>query len=155
MVDEIVQGTFRQTNLGNESPEYPRGSTGWLNGVAHHIAQNVDFAVVAAADPATLRAHARDRGWNRLRLLSPGESTFKYDLGSEDQKGNQDCTISVFTQVGLGAVHHVYSAHPRMSPEVKQRGIDLITPIWHVLDRTPQGRGDWYAKLEYPMRSGD
>src|SRR3982074_1891717 len=31
---------------------------GW-NGVAHHVAQSVDAVIVAAADPATLRAHAR------------------------------------------------------------------------------------------------
>src|SRR5439155_15432706 len=71
--------------------------TAWIdgyNGTAHHIAQNVDLAIVAAADPSALRAYARERGWNRLRLLSAGESTFKYDLGSEDREGNQDSTIS-------------------------------------------------------------
>ena len=31
-----------------------------FNGVAHHLAQNVDFVVVAAADPAALLAHARE-----------------------------------------------------------------------------------------------
>src|SRR6266480_4925466 len=36
---------------------------GW-NGVAHHVAQNVDIAIVAAASPTALRAHARSRGWN-------------------------------------------------------------------------------------------
>ena len=130
--------------------------TAWIdgiNGVAHHIAQNVDFAIVAAADPAALRAHARARGWNRLRLLSAGDSTFKYDLGSEDREGNQDSTISVFNRDSHGAVHHFYTAHPWMSPEIKERGIDLMSPIWHVLDLTPQGRGHWYANLEYPMRS--
>ena len=130
--------------------------TAWIdgiNGVAHHIAQNVDFAIVAAADPAALRAHARARGWNRLRLLSAGDGTFKYDLGSEDREGNQDSTISVFTRDSNGDVHHFYTAHPRMSREIKERGIDLMSPIWHVLDLTAQGRGDWYAKLEYPMRS--
>jgi len=130
--------------------------TAWIdgfNGVAHHLAQNVDFAIVAAADPAALRAHARSRGWNRLRLLSAGESTFKYDLGSEDREGRQDSTISVFTRDRSAAVHHFYSAHPWMSPEIKERGIDLMNPIWHVLDLTPQGRGDWYTKLEYPMTS--
>jgi predicted dithiol-disulfide oxidoreductase (DUF899 family) len=130
--------------------------TAWIdgiNGVAHHIAQNADFAIVAAADPAALRAHGRARGWTRLRLLSAGDSTFKYDLGSEDREGNQDSTISVFTRDNHGAVHHFYTAHPWMSPEIKERGIDLMSPIWHVLDLTPQGRGDWYAKLEYPMRS--
>src|SRR6059036_2539436 len=75
--------------------------TAWIdgvNGVAHHLAQNLDLAIVAAADPATLRSHARTRGWNRLRLRSAGSSTFKYDFGSEDKDGNQDSTISVFTQ---------------------------------------------------------
>jgi predicted dithiol-disulfide oxidoreductase (DUF899 family) len=130
--------------------------TAWIdgmNGVAHHIAQNVDFAIVAAADPAVLRAHARDRGWNRLRLVSAGDSAFKYDLGSEDREGNQDSTISVFTRDRQGTMRHFYSAHPRMSAEIKERGIDLMTPIWHILDLTPQGRGDWYAKLDYPMGS--
>jgi predicted dithiol-disulfide oxidoreductase (DUF899 family) len=125
--------------------------TAWIdgiNGVAHHIAQNVDFAIVAAADPAALRAHARARGWNRLRLLSAGDSAFKYDLGSEDGEGNQDSTISVFTH-NRGDVYHFYTAHPWMAPEIKERGIDLISPIWHFLDLTPRGRGDWYARLQY------
>ena len=130
--------------------------TAWidgLNGVAHHVAQNVDFAIVAAADPHALRAHARARGWNRLRLLSGGDSTFKYDLGSEDREGNQDSTISVFTKDQNGAVRHFYTAHPWMSAEIKERGLDLMSPIWHILDLTPHGRGDWYAKLEYPLKS--
>src|SRR5258708_38894321 len=125
--------------------------TAWIdgyNGLAHHIAQNVDLAIVAAADPSILRAYARERDWNRLRLLSAGDSTFKYDLGSEDREGAQDSTISVLNRDSHGAVYHFYTAHPRMSPEVKERGIDLMSPIWHILDLTPQGRGDWYAKLE-------
>jgi len=120
------------------------------NGVAHHIAQNVDFAIVAAADPPVLREHARQRGWHNLRLLSTGEgSTFKYDLGSEDREGNQDSTISVFTRDADGALRHSYSAHPRMASDVKERGIDLLTPVYNLLDLTPQGRGSWYAKLDY------
>src|SRR6266567_2736514 len=44
--------------------------TMWIDGynaVAQHLAQNVDFAIVAAADLPTLRAHARNRGWRNLR----------------------------------------------------------------------------------------
>jgi len=126
--------------------------TAWLdgyNGVAHHVAQNVDFAVVAAADPATLRAFAREREWNRLRLLSAGESTFKYDLGSEDREGGQDSTISVFTRESDGTLRHFYSGHPWLDPQIKERGIDEMTPIWNVMDLTPQGRGKFYASLDY------
>src|SRR5258707_14013059 len=64
--------------------------TAWIdsfNGVAHHLAQSVDLAIVAAADPSMLRAHARNRGWDKLRLLSASDSRFKYDLGSGDGEG--------------------------------------------------------------------
>src|SRR5215469_15616769 len=235
MVKTIVDGTFRQTNLTNESPEYlakreelrlaeielmrqrervaelrrhlPKGApiqdyafqegprdlsagdapvrttrlselftkpnrslviyhlmygkrekkpcpmcTAWVdgaNGVAHHLAQNLDIAVVAAAAIPALRAHARARGWDRLRLLGAGNSSFKYDLGSEDREGAQDSTVSVFTRDGRGNVRHFYSAHPRMAPDIQQRGIDLLSPIWHFMDLTPQGRGNWYASLAY------
>jgi len=120
-----------------------------LNGVARHLAQNVDFAVVAAADPGPLRTHARARGWDRIRLLSSAGNTFKYDLGSEDGDGNQDSTVSVFTLDADGVPHHFYTVHPSMADDIDQRGIDLLTPAWHVLDLTPQGRGDWYAQLVY------
>src|SRR2546422_6177236 len=126
--------------------------TAWIdafNGVAHHLAQNVDLVIVAAADPSTLRAHARNRGWDKLRLLSAGESTFKYDLGSEDREGHQDSTISVFTREGDGALRHFYSGHPWLADDIKERGIDELNPIWNVLDLTPQGRGNFYASLEY------
>jgi predicted dithiol-disulfide oxidoreductase (DUF899 family) len=239
MAQEMIAGTFRQTNLPNESPEYllarervrlaeielmrqrervaelrrrmPKGATipdyeflegpasladgdepvssvrmselftapdrslviyhfmfgknqtkpcpmctAWIdafNGVAHHVAQNVDFAIVAAADPSTLRAHARDRGWDRLRLLSAGESTFKYDLGSEDREGNQDSTISVFTRDSDGTLRHFYSGHPRLGEEIKERGLDELNPTWNILDLTPDGRGTFYASLDYGTKA--
>jgi predicted dithiol-disulfide oxidoreductase (DUF899 family) len=126
--------------------------TMWIDGynsISQHLAQNIDFVVLAAADPATLRAHARRRGWDKLRLLSAGVSTFKYDLGSEDAEGNQDSTISVFTRDGDGSIRHFYTTHPRMSDEIDQRGIDLLSPVWHFLDLTPDGRDDWYPELSY------
>ncbi|MFE0188428.1 DUF899 family protein [Streptomyces sp. NPDC059008] len=120
-----------------------------FNGVARHLAQNVDLAIVAAADLPALRAHARNRQWTDLRLLSAGSSTFKYDLGSEDAEGNQDSTVSVFTRDDDGSVRHFYSVHPRMSDDIDQRGIDLLSPVWHLLDLTRRGRDDWFAALGY------
>ena len=126
--------------------------TMWIdgaNGVAQHIAQNIDFAIVAAADPKALRDHARARGWNNLRLLSASSNTFKFDLGSEDADGGQDSSISVFTKDANNTVRHFYTAHPRMAPEIKERGIDLLAPVWSFMDLTPQGRGKWSASLAY------
>ncbi|HZM91397.1 MAG TPA: DUF899 family protein [Blastocatellia bacterium] len=121
---------------------------GW-NGVAHHLAQKVDVVIVAAAPTSALRAHARSRDWNRLRLLSAANNTFKYDLRSEDLDGNQDSTVSVFTKGKDGTLRHFYTAHPSMSHDIKERGLDLLCPVYNVLDLTPQGRGDWYADMAY------
>jgi predicted dithiol-disulfide oxidoreductase (DUF899 family) len=126
--------------------------TSWIdsfNGIAHHLAQNIDLAIVAAADLPALRAHARTRGWDKLRLLSAGESSFKYDLGSEDVEGHQDSTISVFTRDKERTLRHFYSVHPWLAEDIRERGIDEWNPIWNVLDLTPQGRGSWYASLDY------
>jgi len=129
--------------------------TMWIdgfNGVAQHLARNVDLAIVAAADPATLRAYGRSRGWHNLRLLSAGDSTFKYDLRSEDSEGRQDSTLSVFTRDEAGTVRHFYTAHPWLDESTKERGIDLLQPVYNALDLTPQGRGNWYASLDYGTR---
>ena len=144
-----------QMMFGKKHTEPCPMCTAWLdgfNGVAHHLAQNIDLAVVVAADPYALRTHARNRGWDKLRLLSAGESTFKYDLGSEDREGNQDSTISVFTRESDGALRHFYSVHPRLSEDIDTRGIDEYVPIWNVLDLTPQGRGTFDASLDYGMK---
>lgn len=123
-----------------------------LNGVAHHLAQNVDVAIVAAATPTELRAHARKQGWDNLRLLSCGDNTFKLDMGSEDREGNQDSAVSVFTKESDGTIRHFYTARPWQSKEIRERGEDLLCPVYNVLDLTPQGRGDWYASLKYPVK---
>jgi predicted dithiol-disulfide oxidoreductase (DUF899 family) len=126
--------------------------TTWIdgfNGVARHVTQNIDFAIAAAANLPTLRSHARSRGWDNLRLLSCGDSSFQFDLGAEDEEGQQDSTISVFTQDPDGSPRHFYTGHPWLSDDIRERGIDLLTPVWNLMDLTPQGRGDWYAALAY------
>ncbi len=126
--------------------------TMWIDGynaVAPHVMQNADFAVIAAADPAAISAHATSRGWSNLRLLSAGGSTFKYDLGSEETNGEQTEWISVFIRASDGSVRHVYSKGAQMADDRRERGIDLLSPVWHLLDLTPNGRGEWYPKLNY------
>jgi predicted dithiol-disulfide oxidoreductase (DUF899 family) len=127
--------------------------TMWIDGynaAAPHLTQNADFVVVAAADPADIAAHAASRGWSNLRLLSAGNSSFKYDLGSEAADGEQIESISVFTRGDDGTVRHVYSKGAQMADDRRERGIDLLTPVWNLLDLTPNGRApDWYPSLHY------
>jgi len=129
--------------------------TMWIdafNGIAPHLAQNVDLAIVAAADTATLRNHARARGWHNLRLLSAGHSTFKYDFRSEDAEGRQDSALSVFTCDAPGTLRHFYTTHPWLDEDMNERGIDLVQPVYNMLDLIPQGRGNFYASLDYGSR---
>jgi predicted dithiol-disulfide oxidoreductase (DUF899 family) len=45
-------------------------------------------------------------------------------------------------------VKHFYSNGAIMKEKVN-RGIDLLSPVWNIFDLTPEGRGDWNAKLNY------
>ena len=139
--------------FGKKQPKPCPMCTAWIdgfNGVAHHLAPNLDFAIVAAADLPSLRSYARQRGWNRLRVLSAGSNTFKYDLGSENKEGDQDSAISAFTRDSDGTIRHSYTGHPWLATDLKERGIDELTPIWNIMDLTRQGRGTFYTSLEYP-----
>jgi predicted dithiol-disulfide oxidoreductase (DUF899 family) len=156
-LSELFDGSNRplviyQLMYGKKNTEPCPMCTMWIdgyNGVDRHLEQNVNFAIAAAADPSTLRAYARERGWSNLRLLSCGDSTFKYDMASEDAEGNQDSTLSVFVRDADGTVRHFYTCHPHMADDINERGIDLLTPVYNMLDLTPNGRGDWYAGLNY------
>ena len=119
---------------------------GW-EGAIRHVADNVDFAVVAAAPIHEWRALARERGWTNLRLLSAAGSSFKLDLGGEDEAGYQSPFLSVYERDGE-AVRLSYSGGAHIEGE-HWRGVDLLSPVWHILDLTRKGREDWMPNLDY------
>jgi predicted dithiol-disulfide oxidoreductase (DUF899 family) len=86
-------------------------------------------------------------------LLSAGESSFKYDLGGENQDGGQDSSLNVFTKSADGTVRHFYTQHPRLAQDINERGIDLLTPVFNLMDLTPRGRGNWYPGLAYGTKA--
>jgi len=120
-----------------------------FNGIARHVTQHADLVILAASEIPSLRAHARRRGWDELRLVSAGASRFKLDLGSEDADGHQDAKISVITRDPDGTLRHQFSATPACSDDRPERGIDLLCATWGLLDLLPGGRGEWYASLAY------
>ncbi len=56
--------------------------------------------------------------------------------------------VSVFTRDDNGSVAHFYTGTALLGPD-RYRGIDLFTPVWHLFDLLPDGRGDWMPKLNY------
>ncbi|MEL6981915.1 MAG: DUF899 family protein [Actinomycetota bacterium] len=113
---------------------------GW-NALADHLAERLDLAMVTAAPMADTTALAEARGWTNLRWLSAADTTFKADIGGEDDDGNQSPFISVYRLVD-GEPRLTYSASAHIDGD-HWRGLDLLSPVWHLLDLTPEGRGDW------------
>lgn len=123
-----------------------------LNGSAPHIADQVNLAVVARAPLPKLRAWARQRNWDRLRLLSSADNTYNADYFAEDGEGGQWPLVNVFRRDG-GDIRHCWASELFFLPGERgqdTRHVDTIWPLWNVLDMTPQGRGeDWYPRLDY------
>lgn len=122
----------------------------WIDGfnaVASHVDDRVEFVVVAKAPIDKLRAWAKQRGWDKIRVLSSFESTFNHDFHAEDGDGNQTPSISVFHRNGEG-VYHFYQKFAELD-ENNNRGIDLLSPVWNLFDLLPEGRGDWYPSHKY------
>jgi predicted dithiol-disulfide oxidoreductase (DUF899 family) len=120
-----------------------------FNGVAHHLRQTMNFAIIAQAGIREWREWGRERSWHALRLVSSEGSDFKSVLNFQDSEGKQRPGLSVFKRLQDGSVRHFYSVSAQMTDQVKLRGIDLLSPVWHLLDLTPDGRGQWDPKLKY------
>lgn len=123
-----------------------------LDGAAKHAGQRVDLVVVAKSPLERIRAFARERGWKNLRLLSSAGNSYNRDYHGENEEGAQMPMLNVFTRRG-GKVQHSWGSELLFAPEdsgQNARHVDMIWPLWNVLDTTPEGRGkDWYPRLEY------
>src|SRR5258707_3287806 len=71
-----------------------------LDGAAQHIAQRVDFLVVAKAPLPRILAHAHQRGWRGLQLLSSAGTTYNRDYFGEDAEGGQRPRLKGFQRAG-------------------------------------------------------
>ena len=119
---------------------------GW-DAVAHHIHERFDFAVVSSAPISDTSALAQQRGWTDLKWLSAADSDFKLDIGGEDADGNLMPFLSVY-RLEEGRPRLTWSGGAHLAGD-HWRGVDLLSPIWHFLDLTPEGRGDWMPSLDY------
>jgi len=122
-----------------------------LAGSAQHIRQRASLAVAAGSPIARILDVARQRGWRNLRLLSSAGSSYNADYHGEDKDGDQQPMMNVFVRRG-GKIHHFYGSEALFVPEPDHEPchLDLMWPLWNVLDLTPEGRGeDWHPSLSY------
>jgi predicted dithiol-disulfide oxidoreductase (DUF899 family) len=114
-----------------------------LDGAAPHVAQRVNFAVVAKSSPERIRTFASERGWRNLRLLSSRDNSYNRDYHAETPEAGQRPVMNVFVRDGA-QMRHTWATELMFAPRDEgqdPRHVDSIWPMWHLLDMTPEGRG--------------
>nr|NIT13852.1 DUF899 domain-containing protein [Candidatus Dadabacteria bacterium] len=121
-----------------------------FNGTAMHITDRVNLAVVAKSPIQRIVEFAKTRNWNNIRLLSSENNSYNSDYFAETAEGTQIPACNVFTKTPEG-IFHFYSTELLYTPlKGHPRHMDLMWPVWNLLDITPEGRGtDWFPRLSY------
>ncbi len=117
------------------------------NALMAHLEQRVNFAVLIAGGLGPFIAYGSGRGWNNLRVVCAADSDMKQRLGFESPEGDQYPGISVF-RLEAGRLFH-FTSISAMMEEGHFNGMDQLSPFWHFLDMTPEGRGDFFPKTSY------
>ena len=137
-----------------------------LDGMAQHITQRINLAVVAKSPLPRLLALARARGWRTLPLLSTHGNTYGRDyfgdssglpaavLKQQKFKDREEWDmpmLNVFHRRGKVIRHFWGSELLYVPPEPGQeyRHNDALDSLWNMLDLTPSGRGDFHPQLSY------
>jgi predicted dithiol-disulfide oxidoreductase (DUF899 family) len=123
-----------------------------LDGEAPHIMQRINLAVVARSPIGRIIDFAQLRGWQNLPLLSSLENSYNRDYHGESESGAQLPCLNVFVKRN-SRIHHVWASEllfGKTEPGMGHRHLDMIWPLWNLLDFTPEGRGtSWHPKLSY------
>jgi predicted dithiol-disulfide oxidoreductase (DUF899 family) len=137
-----------------------------IDGAARHLGRRAAFHVVAKSPIARLAAWAHERGWEHMSLLSTAGNDYDADYFGDTSKfsegmrrqhkvsggENWDETIfNVFTKKD-GAIRHFWGSEMAFAPSAPgqhHRAGDLADPLWNLLDMTPEGRGDFFPKVNY------
>jgi predicted dithiol-disulfide oxidoreductase (DUF899 family) len=137
-----------------------------MDGGARHVGQRAALYIVAKSPIARLIAFARERGWAHLQFLSTAGNRYDADYFGDsskvpdairqarDPKGGPDWDETMFNVFRLddGAVRHVWGSELTWAPtdpRQHHRSGDATSALWGLLDMTPEGRGQFVAKLAY------
>jgi len=111
----------------------------------------VNATVVARSPIERLVAFKKERGWRNLRLYQDLNGAYSKDYFGVAPDGSDIPAYNVFTRQG-GTIRHFWGGEmTEGDPGQDPRGAPDLSPLWNILDVTPEGRGtDWYPKLDYP-----
>jgi predicted dithiol-disulfide oxidoreductase (DUF899 family) len=128
---------------------------GSLDVPAPDIEQRLALAIVGRSPVARQLAFARERGWTHLKFYQTVGDDFARDSGALTDGPNgidEGAAVVVWRRDGQDA-RLFWAAEG--GPETSDPGFDPHlapdpTPLWNLLDWTPEGRSPgWYPKLEY------
>ncbi|HEX3407086.1 MAG TPA: DUF899 family protein [Caulobacteraceae bacterium] len=125
---------------------------GPLDGNAADIGQKIALVVIARSPIEKLKAFKAERGWRNLRLYRDLNDNYSRDYFGLLPDGGEVPSFNVFTRRD-GTIRHFWSEEmtsETADPGQDPRGAPELTPLWSVLDMTPEGREpDWYPSLDY------
>lgn len=124
---------------------------GSLDTPAPDIEQRVALAILSRSPVARQLAFARERGWTHLKFYQTLGDDFARDY--QGLVDGEEWSIVATWRRENDRVRLFWAAEG--GPETADPGFDPHlapdpTPLWNILDLTPEGRGtDWYPKLSY------
>lgn len=124
--------------------------TSFLNGLLGQlgqIGQRMSFAVVAQSAPERLAGLQLRMGWKELPLYSAAGTGYQSDYLAENTDGDQLPIMNVFVRRN-GKIRHFWGSELFFEPSAwHPRHMDMLWPMWNLLDLTPEGRGDFLPGL--------
>jgi len=114
-----------------------------INVNSRGVGESSAIAVVTAATPAQIRDWSERRGWH-VDILSAGGTDYILDYaGFETDDPAVVTCLNVFRRTPEG-IFHFWSSELLSRPmgNGHPRHVDMIWPMWNLLDATPNGRGE-------------
>jgi len=122
-----------------------------LDGVARNVMKRAAFKVLGRSPVSRQLEIARKQGWSNLEFVQTLGDAYAHDLGLLLKDGSEAPAFTVYQRDG-DIVRVFYNSEMPMDaadPGQDPRGATDLSPLWNVLDHTPEGRGgDWRPKLD-------
>jgi predicted dithiol-disulfide oxidoreductase (DUF899 family) len=128
---------------------------GAMDTPARDIRQRVAMAVIGRSPIERQKAFKQERGWRNLPFYTSVDDGFMRDYRALASNGDEWPALLVFARkhdVGKDRAHLFWASElgGTEDPGQDARGAPDPTPLWNILDLTPEGRGtNWYPKLDY------